>query len=54
MTAHAELIERDRALLHPLHHPSAHEQPLIFESGNGVWMRNRSSSIGMPGGPTPR
>jgi len=39
MTTHRELLERDRALLHPLHHPSAHENPLIFESGHGVWMR---------------
>ncbi len=39
MTTHAELIERDRAMLHPLHHPSAHENPFIFESGHGVWMR---------------
>jgi putrescine aminotransferase len=34
------LLEQDREhLLHPLHHPSAHENPLIFESGHGVWMR---------------
>lgn len=24
--------------LHPLHHPSAHSDPLIFERGEGVWM----------------
>ncbi|MCB0124009.1 MAG: aspartate aminotransferase family protein, partial [Caldilineaceae bacterium] len=39
MTTHAELLEHDRALLHPLHHPSAHQQPFIFASGHGVWMR---------------
>jgi putrescine---pyruvate transaminase len=37
---HSELFERDRDhWLHPLHHPSAHAQPLIFESGHGVRMR---------------
>ncbi|MFN8491239.1 MAG: aspartate aminotransferase family protein [Caldilineaceae bacterium] len=36
----ALLLEQDREhLLHPLHHPSAHENALIFESGHGVWMR---------------
>jgi len=40
MLSHAELLEQDRAhMLHPLHHPSAHDNPLIFESGHGVWMR---------------
>jgi adenosylmethionine-8-amino-7-oxononanoate aminotransferase len=34
------LLERDRQyLLHPLHHPSAHQAPLIVESGHGVWLR---------------
>ena len=34
------LLERDRkSLLHPLHHPSAHDSPLVFESGQGVWVR---------------
>ncbi len=34
------LLERDRRhLLHPLHHPTAHEQPLILESGAGIWLR---------------
>jgi adenosylmethionine-8-amino-7-oxononanoate aminotransferase len=33
------LLEQDRQhLLHPLHHPSAHEAPLIIESGHGVWL----------------
>lgn len=40
MFSHAELLEQDRAhMLHPLHHPSAHDNPLIFEAGHGVWMR---------------
>lgn len=40
MLSHTELLEQDRAhMLHPLHHPSAHDNPLIFESGHGVWMR---------------
>ena len=39
MTIYATLLEQDRAMLHPLHHPSAHEQPFIFESGHGVWMQ---------------
>ena len=34
------LLEQDQAhMLHPLHHPSAHQSPLIFESGDGVWLR---------------
>lgn len=34
------LVEKDRKhLLHPLHHPSAHEAPLVIESGHGVWLR---------------
>ena len=40
MINNALLLEQDHDhLLHPLHHPSAHENPLIFESGHGVWMR---------------
>ena len=40
MIDNALLLEQDHDhLLHPLHHPSAHENPLIFESGHGVWMR---------------
>lgn len=36
----ATLLEQDRKhLLHPLHHPSAHEHPLLLESGHGVWLR---------------
>lgn len=40
MTTPTDLLEQDRAhMLHPLHHPSAHASPLIFESGHGVWLR---------------
>jgi putrescine aminotransferase len=34
------LLAQDRKhLLHPLHHPSAHQDPLLIESGHGVWVR---------------
>jgi adenosylmethionine-8-amino-7-oxononanoate aminotransferase len=34
------LLEKDHEhLLHPLHHPSAHQHPLLIESGHGVWLR---------------
>ena len=40
MATPTTLLEQDRAhMLHPLHHPSVHQSPLIFESGHGVWMR---------------
>lgn len=40
MFTNDNLIEQDQAhLIHPLHHPSALENSLIFESGRGVWMR---------------
>ena len=40
MLNQAVLLEQDREhLLHSLHHPSAHEAPLILESGQGVWLR---------------
>lgn len=31
-------LEQDKTLLHPLHHPSAHQDPLIIESAQGVWL----------------
>ncbi len=41
MEKYATLLEHDRQhMLHPLHHPSAHEHPLILESGHGVWIRD--------------
>jgi len=36
----SQLKNRDqRHLLHPLHHPDAHQTPLIMESGHGIWLR---------------
>ncbi len=41
MSTYATLLQRDQEhLLHPLHHPSAHANALIFESGHGVWLRD--------------
>lgn len=35
-----DLLRSDeRHLLHPLHHPSAHQSPLIIASGEGIWLR---------------
>lgn len=40
MLAPTQLLEKDNAhFLHPLHHPSATQSPLIFESGHGIWLR---------------
>ena len=39
MLAPTSILEKDRAhLLHPLHHPSALDAPLIFDSGHGIWL----------------
>ncbi|MCY4354761.1 MAG: aspartate aminotransferase family protein [Truepera sp.] len=35
----ATLLAHDRALIHPLQHPAAHEDPLIIDSGEGVWIK---------------
>lgn len=32
------LLIHDRALIHPMQHPSSHENPLIVKSGQGVWI----------------
>lgn len=33
------LLEQDRKyLLHPLHHPTAHDNPLIIQSAAGIWL----------------
>lgn len=29
---------RDQAVLHPLHHPSAHQDPVIVDSGEGIYV----------------
>ena len=40
MATPVNLLEHDQAhMLHPLHHPSSHSAPLIFESGHGVWLK---------------
>ena len=40
MLAPNELLARDHAhFLHPLHHPSTTQSPLIFESGHGIWLK---------------
>lgn len=40
MTKKSKLVKRDqRYLLHPLHHPNAHQEPLIMKSGHGVWLK---------------
>ncbi len=40
MLAPTELLEKDQAhFLHPLHHPSTTQAPLIFESGHGIWLK---------------
>jgi putrescine---pyruvate transaminase len=34
------LLEQDQQhLLHPLHHPTDHQAPLLIESGHGVWVK---------------
>jgi putrescine---pyruvate transaminase len=35
---HATLVEHDRQQLHPLHHPAAHQNALVVERGEGVWL----------------
>jgi len=34
------MLEQDQQhLLHPLHHPTDHQAPLLIESGHGVWLK---------------
>ncbi len=35
---HEVVIEHDKKQLHPLQHPSVHSNPLVVESGQGVWL----------------
>ena len=35
---HEAVIEHDKKQLHPLQHPSVHSNPLVVESGQGVWL----------------
>ena len=40
MTEKTALLKQDHQhLLHPLHHPDAHDSPLIIESGHGIWLQ---------------
>lgn len=40
MVEKSQLVDKDqRHLLHPLHHPDAHLEPLIMEAGQGIWLR---------------
>jgi putrescine aminotransferase len=34
----ARLIEQDKKQLHPIYHPKLHENPLVIERGEGVWL----------------
>ena len=44
MSEQTTWLERDQQhLLHPLQHPSAHQNPLIIESGHGIWLRTVDS-----------
>jgi adenosylmethionine-8-amino-7-oxononanoate aminotransferase len=39
MSTPSHLLEQDRNhLLHPLHHPTSHANPLIIESGEGIYL----------------
>ncbi len=35
---HELVVEHDKKQLHPLQHPSVHNNPLVVESGQGVWL----------------
>lgn len=37
-TEHPSLLEQDKHQLHPLHHPSLSDNPLIVERADGVWL----------------
>jgi adenosylmethionine-8-amino-7-oxononanoate aminotransferase len=38
-TATTTLIEQDQRQLHPVFHPSKHQNPLVIESGDGVYLQ---------------
>lgn len=41
MSEQAVWQEKDQKhLLHPLHHPTAHQEPIIIVSGRGVWLQS--------------
>jgi adenosylmethionine-8-amino-7-oxononanoate aminotransferase len=35
---HHTLLEQDRKQIHPLQHPKLHQDPLIVERGEGIWL----------------
>ncbi len=35
---YADLVARDRLQLHPVYHPKQHQNPLVVERGEGVWL----------------
>ena len=35
---HATVVEHDKKQLHPLHHPKQHQDPLVVERAEGVWL----------------
>ena len=39
MSDKSTLLEQDKHLLHPLHHPDSHHAPLVIESGHGIYLR---------------
>ena len=37
-SAYPQLLEQDKKQLHGLHHPNSHQNPLIVERADGVWL----------------
>ncbi len=35
---HPTLLEQDKKMLHPMHHPNLHNDPLVVKSAKGVWL----------------
>jgi putrescine---pyruvate transaminase len=35
---HTTLLEHDKKMLHPMHHPSIHNDPLVVKRAEGVWL----------------
>ncbi|MFN8371792.1 MAG: aspartate aminotransferase family protein [Anaerolineae bacterium] len=35
---HQKFLEQDKKQLHPIYHPKTHENPLVIERGEGVWL----------------
>ena len=53
MDSATQLLEADRRyLVHPLHHPDDHRQPLVVVEGRGAMLRDasdRESIVGLSG-----